>query len=436
MHDLLQRMHQEGLLAASELLALRRTCRDLRENPVRVLRSLNIASPEEIQGLLARYFRTSTVTDELVDALDESSKALIPIDLALHLSVLPIAEENGRLFVALEDPSDKSVLHQLAFFLDRRIDPAAATAHQIAKGLHKLYGLNPDQLKLSTVLEISRGVVGGVPEPEAVSQRMALAHSGSSAPDAWDMPSSLADVEEKHWKSPTELTPEEETYSAQLASNLVEDLMIARGDPEPNDPEGHSAISALHRLGDDGDSFSMSSSSPENSLDSDVQDIESPEEGILGDVTDVDLMDEALSPLDETGVSPVPEPSGDDEETVDLDRVIPEDSADENNENANESLSTFVDPDVSRRVAEAVNLALLRISLSGRADKGLEFLNLRLSPLGITVTHGLEPHAFDVEFRGHARTLGVSSDALPSTQADPLGALLLPALKALSKLKP
>jgi hypothetical protein len=165
LNDILNFMYQDGQISAKELVALRKTCRELHESPVRVLRSLNISAPEEIQASLQIAMRVPAITDRLVASLDESFKALIPVDIAIHCSVFAIAEEGDSLHVAMEDPSDKGMIHRLEFFLNRRIVPAAATVHQIAEALSRLYELSPEQLKLTTTIESSRGIVAGLKAP-------------------------------------------------------------------------------------------------------------------------------------------------------------------------------------------------------------------------------------------------------------------------------
>jgi len=160
MHDLLQLMYQDGHLSSTELAALKRTARQLGENPVRILRSLNVATPAEIKELLQRYYGFSAATDQLIDELDDSLRALIPADLALHYCVIPIAEENNQIFVLLEDPTDKGTLSQLEFFLGKKMIPVIATVQQLSNGLCRLYGVEPGRLKLSGLLEASRGAVG------------------------------------------------------------------------------------------------------------------------------------------------------------------------------------------------------------------------------------------------------------------------------------
>lgn len=160
MHDLLQLMYQDGHLSSTELAALRRTSRQLKENPVRILRSLNVATPGEIKELLQRYYGFAAATDKVIEEIDDSLRAIIPADIALHYCVLPIADENGEIYVLMEDPTDKGILSQLQFFLDKRIVPVIATVQQLSNGLCRLYGVEPGRLKLSGLLETSRGAVG------------------------------------------------------------------------------------------------------------------------------------------------------------------------------------------------------------------------------------------------------------------------------------
>lgn len=160
MQDLLQLMYQDGHLSSTELAALQRASRQLKENPIRVLRSLNILTPGEIKYLLQRYYGFSAATDKLIEEVDDSLRSIVPADIALHYCVLPIAEEGGEIYVLMEDPTDKGAISQLQFLLDKKIVPVIATAQQLSSGLCRLYGVEPGRLKLSGVLETSRGAVG------------------------------------------------------------------------------------------------------------------------------------------------------------------------------------------------------------------------------------------------------------------------------------
>ncbi len=294
MHDLLHLMFQDGTLTSSEVKALRRTCKNLRENPVRVLRSLNIASPMAIQDLFRRYYGIAAVTEELIDALDENFKALVPPDIALNYSTFAISDENDRLYVALEDPTDKGTLHDLQFFLGKKIVPVAATALQLARGLNKLYGLELNDLRLSTLLESSRGVVGGSTQGsgEQRNSDSILGDSGfgSSAGDALIAPESFEidddDLEfdaskyksnkpQKSFDYYEDSSESSQSENDLLANELLGNDSISESDSEQEklDLENLSADSPKDDFDDALSHFEMSDSeSPEETL------IESPEE--------------------------------------------------------------------------------------------------------------------------------------------------------------
>lgn len=161
MLDLLRFMQKDGYLSSEELTALRKTCRHLQENPVRVLRSLNIASPEQIQLFLKKHFKVLTLKPQSLLELSTANADFIPKDLALFYSCFGVTEENGVLFIAMEDPLDKATLHQLRFFLDKRIMGISATVYDLHDGLMRIYNCQETELKLTTALEKSRGLEGG-----------------------------------------------------------------------------------------------------------------------------------------------------------------------------------------------------------------------------------------------------------------------------------
>ncbi len=162
MSNLLKILHRDGLMTTEEAVAFRNICRNLNEKPVRLLRSLNIASPEQIQGYFQRYFRFDILKESSLQLLGKSHRDLIPKDLALHYSCFGLGEKNNRLYVAVEDPLDKGTLTQLSFFLGQKISPVCATVFQLTQGLTKIYDVSLSELKLSTNIDKSRGVIGGV----------------------------------------------------------------------------------------------------------------------------------------------------------------------------------------------------------------------------------------------------------------------------------
>jgi hypothetical protein len=169
--QLLEVLKNEGFLSHDEFVSLRRTCRDLKENQVRILRSLNILTQNQIQAVFAEAFRVEALTEQILSQLSPNQNSLIPKDVCIYLGVLPIglsqrtwktlppsvSEHRETLKVAMEDPSDIGNIHKLKFFVDHHITPLCATADQIARGLKKIFFVDHSQTKLQTVLEKGRG---------------------------------------------------------------------------------------------------------------------------------------------------------------------------------------------------------------------------------------------------------------------------------------
>ncbi len=157
MQDLITFLHADGLITRSECAAIKKTSRDLRENPVRVLRSLNVAAPEDIQRCFKVYFNYPLVTDALVRNLTGEYAALIPVDLALHFSVFGFGQEGDSLHVGMEDPTDRATIEALKFFLGKEILPSAANVYQLTTAMAKLYGVSEGASGLETVIDQARG---------------------------------------------------------------------------------------------------------------------------------------------------------------------------------------------------------------------------------------------------------------------------------------
>lgn len=157
MQDLITFLHADGLITRSECTAIKKASRDLRENAVRVLRSLNVAAPEDIQRCFKVYFNYPLVTDSLVDNLTGEYAALIPVDLALHFSVFGFGQEGDCLHVGMEDPTDRATIEALKFFLGKEILPSAANVYQLTTAMAKLYGFTEGASGLETVIDLARG---------------------------------------------------------------------------------------------------------------------------------------------------------------------------------------------------------------------------------------------------------------------------------------
>ncbi len=65
--------------------------------------------------------------------------SMIPADIALQYNVLPLAEHNKRLVIAMENPLDWEALELLRFHTNRNIDAVITSSAEISKVLDKYY---------------------------------------------------------------------------------------------------------------------------------------------------------------------------------------------------------------------------------------------------------------------------------------------------------
>ena len=460
MHDLLQLMYQDGFLSSTELVALRKTCRELKESPVRVLRSLNVASPAEVQGFLQRFYGCSAVTDALLDQLDESYKVLIPVDIALNYNIFAIAEEDSKLFVAVEDPTDVRLMALFEFFLERKIVACVATVHQLARGLSLLYGFDVNQLKLSTVLESSRGVVGGkmyedthvaqIP-PEEKSELYLDDGFGEIASDPdlnfLSSPSSPGET----LSTVADLNSGADSFSESFGSDLdvspeASSLGLLKAiDPANEDDfaaqnETESAITDLDsfspELGDESDD-------PSAGFDLEPTELETKSEELPSGELSVDELQEENSSSDEEFDFPsaadlVETPSAEESDGLlapqEQEISTPEEISPSEEFSTSEEISKseeLVAPELGAemlvKISAAANSALVRLAMVREKNAGLAKLNQSLEALHVVVSY--DDGIFSVDANGTVEQWNSASD--PQT---PLAKVLSPALKKIASL--
>jgi len=153
MSDILEYIFNKGILKSSEIIAIKKTCRELNENPIKLLRSLKIFDANYLSNLLQEFCQIKALTDKAISALDESYKSIVPIDIAINLCVFAVAEDDNNLYIAMEDPSDKGLIHKLEFFLNKKIIPVIATYTQISTALERLYSIDLTDTKINTTLD-------------------------------------------------------------------------------------------------------------------------------------------------------------------------------------------------------------------------------------------------------------------------------------------
>ncbi len=103
-----------------------------------VLVELAFSSREQVNAAMASKLGIPYV--KLADyEIPPQVLSLVPADIALQYNVLPLAEHNKRLVIAMENPLDWEALELLRFHTNRNIDAVITSSAEISKVLDKYY---------------------------------------------------------------------------------------------------------------------------------------------------------------------------------------------------------------------------------------------------------------------------------------------------------
>ncbi len=97
------------------------------------------ANEKEVMKAMAKHHRLEFVDLDGIDIPDNVIE-LMPESVARENVVLPLAEADSRLKVAVSDPADVDTLDRLRFILNRDVHPALATRSSILESINRMYG--------------------------------------------------------------------------------------------------------------------------------------------------------------------------------------------------------------------------------------------------------------------------------------------------------
>jgi type IV pilus assembly protein PilB len=97
------------------------------------------ANEKEVMKAMAQHHRLEFVDLDGIDIPDNVIE-LMPESVARENLVLPLAEADSRLKVAISNPSDVDTLEKLRFILNRDVRPALATRSSILESINRMYG--------------------------------------------------------------------------------------------------------------------------------------------------------------------------------------------------------------------------------------------------------------------------------------------------------
>ncbi|GAB4133998.1 MAG: ATPase, T2SS/T4P/T4SS family [Thermogutta sp.] len=115
---------------------------------------LGYASGEEVMSVLAEQHGLQFVDLSRV-VIPPNVVELVPESVARENVVLPVAEEDGQLRVAVSDPDDFPTFEKLRFILNKRIEICLATRESIMEAINRYYGQTSGESKDSTISEVT-----------------------------------------------------------------------------------------------------------------------------------------------------------------------------------------------------------------------------------------------------------------------------------------
>ncbi len=115
---------------------------------------LGYASGEEVMSVLAEQHGLQFLDLSRV-VIPPNVVELVPESVARENVVLPIAEEDGQLRVAVSDPDDFPTFEKLRFILNKRIEICLASRESIMEAINRYYGQTSGESKDSMISEVT-----------------------------------------------------------------------------------------------------------------------------------------------------------------------------------------------------------------------------------------------------------------------------------------
>ena len=130
---------EEGIITARQLAdALTLQRRNHGKHIGRLLTEMGLVTQREINVALAHKFGIPSIKLDDFE-IAPRTLALVPAEVAMQYNILPLAEVDGCLIVAMENPLDWDALGMIRFNTNLRVDAVIASATEIRQSLNRYY---------------------------------------------------------------------------------------------------------------------------------------------------------------------------------------------------------------------------------------------------------------------------------------------------------
>lgn len=135
-------LHKKGLLTLGQVQELIRAQQQSQkqQSALKSMVERGWVTEKAVHALLAGELMLQQISlDEI--AIDLAVASLVPAALCQRHLIIPVAIEDKRLTVAMADPLDEGLLHDLRFVTGLEVNPVLATMSAIVAKIGKVYGL-------------------------------------------------------------------------------------------------------------------------------------------------------------------------------------------------------------------------------------------------------------------------------------------------------
>src|SRR3989475_10296946 len=134
-----QLLLEQGRIGVDDLRKVKRLQQERGERLERLLLDLGFISEEDLLPLLATYLGVETVPRREFPAVPVPLGSL-NVKFLKHAKVMPLAQTNGTLCVAMADPADYYTIQALQVATGLAVEPRLARERDILEGLDAAYG--------------------------------------------------------------------------------------------------------------------------------------------------------------------------------------------------------------------------------------------------------------------------------------------------------
>ncbi len=140
-----RRLEEAGLVPTGMLEEARRIRAERGCSVAEALRAVGAVPEPELSRILAEASGLPWLAELRPSDVSESWTREVPIAFARRHRCLPVAEEDGRLVVALADPADLGALHDLRVLLGRPLRPVLVPPEAVDQAINRVYERGSDR---------------------------------------------------------------------------------------------------------------------------------------------------------------------------------------------------------------------------------------------------------------------------------------------------